>query len=211
MSAAWECWVIIILPRLGKHFEADKQNGRDFAEDIIHDDVIKWKHFPRYWPFVRGMHRSPVNSPHKGQWRGALMFTLIGSRINGWVSNREAGDLRRHRAHYDVTVMQMQFREWKSLITPQNPIEIDSFGSGWQFVNIFLAEVLISLVLNRWLANIWNDHEPNYRRICVSSSLTHDDVIKWAHFPRYWSFVREIHRWITHKGQWRGVLMFFFS
>ena len=43
----------------------------------IHDDVIKWKHFPRYWPFVRGIHRSPVNSPHKGQWRRALMFTLI--------------------------------------------------------------------------------------------------------------------------------------
>ena len=43
----------------------------------IHDDVIKWKHFPRYWPFVRGIHRSPVNSPHKGQWRGALMFSLI--------------------------------------------------------------------------------------------------------------------------------------
>ena len=70
-----------------------------------HDDVIKWKHFPRYWPFVRGIHRSPVNSPHKGQWRGALMFTLICARINGWVNNREAGDLRRHRAHSDVIVM----------------------------------------------------------------------------------------------------------
>ena len=32
-----------------------------------HDDVIKWKHFPPYWPFVRGIHRSTVNSPHKGQ------------------------------------------------------------------------------------------------------------------------------------------------
>ena len=41
---------------------------------FFHDNVIKWKHFPRYWPFVRGIHRSPVNSPHKGQWRGALMF-----------------------------------------------------------------------------------------------------------------------------------------
>ena len=37
-----------------------------------HDDVIKWKHFPRYWPFVRGIHRWPVKSPHKGQWRGAF-------------------------------------------------------------------------------------------------------------------------------------------
>ena len=34
---------------------------------ITHDDVIKWKHFPRYWPFVRGIHRSPMKSPHKGQ------------------------------------------------------------------------------------------------------------------------------------------------
>ena len=70
-----------------------------------HDDVIKWKHFPRYWPFVRGIHRSPVNSPHKGQWRGALMFTLICVWINGCVNNREAGDLRRYCSHYGVTVM----------------------------------------------------------------------------------------------------------
>ena len=70
-----------------------------------HDDVIKWKHFPRYWPFVRGIHRSPVNSPHKGQGRVALMFSLICDRINSWVNNREAGDLRRYLTHYDVTVM----------------------------------------------------------------------------------------------------------
>ena len=42
---------------------------------LVHDDVIKWKHFPRYWPFVWGIHRWPVNSPHKGQWRRALMFS----------------------------------------------------------------------------------------------------------------------------------------
>ena len=47
----------------------------------------------------------PVNSPHKGQWRGALMFSLICVWINDWVNNREAGDLRRHRGHYDVNVM----------------------------------------------------------------------------------------------------------
>ena len=42
-----------------------------------HDDVIKWKHFPRNWPFVKGIHRWPLNSPHRGQWRGALMYSLI--------------------------------------------------------------------------------------------------------------------------------------
>ena len=74
-----------------------------------HDDVIKWKHFPRYWPFVRGIHRSPVNSPHKGQWRGALMFSLICAWMNDWVNNREAVNLRPHRAHHDVTVMLSKF------------------------------------------------------------------------------------------------------
>ena len=85
--------------------------GRGFTAEIVwlyspvHDDVIKWKYFPRYWPFVREIHRSPVNFPHKGQWRGALMFTLICARKNGWVNNGEAGDLRRYLAHYDVIVM----------------------------------------------------------------------------------------------------------
>ena len=73
-----------------------------------HDDVSKWKHFPRYWPFVRGIHRSPVNSPHKDQWRGTLMFSLICTRINCWINNREAGDLKHHRAHYDVIAMHHQ-------------------------------------------------------------------------------------------------------
>ena len=44
---------------------------------------------------------------YKGQWHGCLMFSLICTRINGWVNNGEAGDFRRHRAHYDVTVMCM--------------------------------------------------------------------------------------------------------
>ena len=43
----------------------------------FHDDVIKRKHFPLYWPFVRGIDRSPVNSPRKGQWRRALIFPLV--------------------------------------------------------------------------------------------------------------------------------------
>ena len=72
---------------------------------LKHDDVIKWKHFPRDWPFVRGIHRSLVNSLRKGQSRGALMFSLICAWINGWVNNREAGDLKHRRAHYDIIVI----------------------------------------------------------------------------------------------------------
>ena len=74
--------------------------------DISHDDVIKWKHFSRYWPFVRVIHRSSVNSPLKGQWRRALMFQLICAWTNTLrANNREASYLRRHRAHCDVTVI----------------------------------------------------------------------------------------------------------
>ena len=64
---------------------------------------VKWVNAS--WPFIMGIHRSPVDSPHKGQWCGALMFSLIWAWINGWVNNREAGDLRRHCTHYDVIVM----------------------------------------------------------------------------------------------------------
>ena len=91
--------------------------------------------------FVRRIHRGPVNSPHKwpvtlkmfpfddvimqmetfsdkGQWRGALEFSLIWVWINGSVNNREAGDFRRYRAHYDVTVV------WNTLYMTLLPSEL---------------------------------------------------------------------------------------
>ena len=76
-------------------------------EEVLmqHGDVIKWKHLPRYWPFVPGIHWSLVNFPHKGQWWRVLMFSLICAWTNGWADHRYAGDLRRHRAFYDITVM----------------------------------------------------------------------------------------------------------
>ena len=105
-----------------------KYQNRMSIEHVIlissHDDVIKWKDFLRHWPFVRGIQRSPVNSPRKGQWRGALMFSLICACINGWINNRKAGDLRRHRAHYDVIVMIVTIC-WKYILySPCEP----SFG-----------------------------------------------------------------------------------
>ena len=68
-----------------------------------------WRHqmetFSALLAICAGNSPVPVNSPHKGRWRGALMFSLICVCINGWINNREAGDLRRHRGHYDVNVM----------------------------------------------------------------------------------------------------------
>ena len=78
-------------------------------KENIHNNVIKSKHFPRYWAFLRGIHRSPVNSSHKGQWRGALVFSLICAWSKNWANNGHAGDLRRHCAHNDVIVMMNKF------------------------------------------------------------------------------------------------------
>ena len=55
-----------------------------------YDDIIKWQVLPRYLPFLRGIHRSRVNSPHKGQWRRALIFSVICALTDGWVNNRDA-------------------------------------------------------------------------------------------------------------------------
>ena len=107
---------------------------------------------PRYWPFVRGIHWSPVNSPHKGQWCGALMFTLICARVNCSVNNREAGDLRRYRTHYDVIVMSheilsradvMTWKRFPLLVTLARFLE--STGYRDQLHKIFSSKV-----------NIWN-------------------------------------------------------
>ena len=68
-----------------------------------------WRHrmetFSALLTFCAGNSPVPVNSPHKGQWRGALMFSLIWTSTNGLVNNREAGDLRRHRAHYVIVMI----------------------------------------------------------------------------------------------------------
>ena len=67
----------------------------------------------------------PVDSLHKGQWRGALMFSLICAWTNGWANNRDAGDLRLHRAHYDVTVIIIK------------PILLDLLKQAWHQFQIY--------------------------------------------------------------------------
>ena len=75
----------------------------------VNQSLNRWRHqmetFSTLLAFYAGNHRSPVNSPHKGQWRRALMFSLICAWINSWANKGDAGHLRGYRAHYDVTVM----------------------------------------------------------------------------------------------------------
>ena len=81
-----------------------------------------WRHqmetFSALLAICAGNSPVPDEFPHKGQWRGALMFSLICVWINGWVNNPDAGDLRRYRTHYDVSVMsqskvnEVRLRAW---------------------------------------------------------------------------------------------------
>ena len=97
-----------------------------------HDDVIKWKHFPRYWPFVRRIHRSPVNSPHKGQSRGALMLSLIcalnkqlSKQAWGWWLKSPAGPFW---PHCNVTTNKKwlkYYHKWVLLKLNSSPIYYD--------------------------------------------------------------------------------------
>ena len=166
---------------------------------LTHDDVIKWKHFLRYWPFVRGIHRSPVNSPHKGQWRGALMFTLIFARINGWVNNREAGDLRRNRTHYDVIVMKGQVLRkafpCRHAVTHHKNVE-------WLWTNCTLMEIddhanLLAINLS---IEFRSGAKINYRHLFLNVIATTFKIIHGNQFWRYfekettgWLFGRQVH------------------
>ena len=85
----------VAIPERDCHFYLDKL--------IYIYEYLWWRHQMEKFSALRVP--VPVKSPHNSQWRGALMFSLICAWISGWVNNLKAGDLRRHRAHHDVTVM----------------------------------------------------------------------------------------------------------
>ena len=160
----------------------------------MHYDIIKWKHLPRYWPFVQGIHRSPVDSPHKGQWRGALIFSLICAWIKGWVNNGEAGDFGRHRAHYDV--IEMEHNWYISVTRPQcvtkNPDTFNQhLSTGWHLA-ITISNGKIKMSIPHCNITSPHDHHVPINFIHMRHAH-HDDVIKWKHFPRYWPFLWGIH------------------
>ena len=137
-----------------------------------------WRHqmetFPRNWPFVRGIHRGPVNSPHKGQWRGALMFSLICVWINSWVNNRETGDLRCHRAHYDVSVMVTHYR-----------ISVRFHGS---LVTFILSLIFIDVPFKPELEETHMGNQPNFMKTykCILLKLGRHDWINYQDNIECW-------------------------
>ena len=93
-----------------------------------------------------------VTGPLCGEFTGhrwiPLMFTLICALINGWVSNREAGDWRRHRAHYDVTVTSLYISDASDIyIYRQNYIDefiLKSYHSHYVFCRALVRNIVIT-------------------------------------------------------------------
>ena len=119
---------------------------------LFHPKSTWWRHqmetCSALLALCAGNSPAPVNSLHKGQWRGALMFTLICAWINDWVNNREAGDLRRHRDHYDVIVM--------------NPMNINPRSVTWSGRNEIYQQ-------NSTTYSIWSSILIGIRGVCASS------------------------------------------
>ena len=155
--------------------------GHTQKQVLIYDDVIKWKRFPRHGPFVRGIHRWPVNYPHKGQWREALILSLICAGINGWVNNDKAGDLRRHRAHYDVTVM------WQITVAINN-----------------VRELLACAYLTKpsqWLQRSWRQPIGNHHDDLSVTKMSHGSF-NTTHIPRHRHMSEASRVWVTKWLLW---------
>ena len=126
---------------------------------VRHPDILRTWSFISWWNIfcVTGpLCGEFTGSPNKGQWRGALLFSLICVWINGWVNNYEAGDLRRHRGHYDVIVM--------------FSCEIPNLTWGMQQRGGYLSE---SITAAKWSSTwtLWQGVSPKMHVKCLLRSL----------------------------------------
>ena len=130
-----------------------------------------WRHqmktFSALLVICAWIHRSPVNFPHKGQWRGALMFSLICVWINGWVNTREGSDLRRYRAHYDVTVINIP-HPWSAVYTCRILREKYTHRSR-KFFNIKHAVIFKMNFTNRYLYHRDESYKKHFSSHTINS------------------------------------------
>ena len=140
-------------------------------------------------------HLGEENSPHKGQWHWALMFSLICVWINGWVNNREAGDLRCYRAHYDVIVMKTFIIHncfWHNWHTA-GVIQINCMPNNCMH---FITKKNMEIKLHTWnIFKIWVVFFPNVKKkpfllyiymqilwpVCNFNALYKNQLFKWYH------------------------------
>ena len=168
----------------------EEHTGVDYVIER-HDDVIKWKYHPRYWPCVRQIHRSPVNSPHKGQWHGALKFSLIyawnlnkavflfqghlarGRRPDSWQTRFGLGAMSRYSTQifHCITNLTRKFI-YMMIITPNTPLQ-------WSHMSVNASQITGHSILFNSLFKLI--HKISKRRI--SGLLWVKDDPRWLWIP----------------------------
>ena len=127
--------------------------------------------------------------PEKGQRRKTLMFSLICACTNGWVNNRDAGDLTRHPTHYDITVI-------NSFVSVNGLSPVWCQNIIWtNAVSVLVGPMLTncSAISTQEIGGKQTDKHSRYHHWEVYL-FSHDDVIKWKHFQRFRPFARGINR-----------------
>ena len=142
------------------------------------EPVTWWRHqmetFSALLALCAGNSPVLVNSPHKGQWRGALMFSFIYAWINDWVNNREAGDLRRYCGHCDVNVMKW-VKDMSNIIKPQRNTKS---ASCLQLLWFAVIDINFRYIGHAFLVKCWS-----YVEYCVQK--------KWVlYFKKSWKYVK---------------------
>ena len=144
------------------------------------------EHFPRYWPLMRGIHRSPVNSPHKGQWRGALMFSLIMQRLNkrlskhswDWWFDSPSGPLSRHCNDEGRSVIPIEHYPKESILN------IDHLFKSKQ--QHYISSNNNALYTDFYIGHFLRVTHWNRDKICAVLQKTFSDAFSWMKMFEFW-------------------------
>ena len=150
----------------------------------LHDDVIKWNLSPRYWPIVRGIHRSPVNSPHKGQWRWVMISSLIWVIVNSNFRNKLQWNLKRNSCIFiqESACENLVCKKWRQFCLGLNVLKVSySYTFNLNFIRLITfsdahntAHVFIEMVnvVTKYSIELWwNINNPPPERIVRNARI----------------------------------------
>ena len=155
-----------------------------------HDDVIKWKHFSRYWPFVRGIHRSLVNSPLPVTRSFDVFFDLrLNKRLSkqswGWWFETQSLSLWRHCNATD-NVCVRSIARWHTILS----------------IFCTLSSTLIPRVCTLWPFEVIPNCKQSWN-IDAASDVTWVGKLNWGW---QWSRCTSIHKSVSNLTDSKNIL-----
>ena len=161
------------------------------------------------------------------QWFENISLCILCWINQSWVLSRYFGNGVVKNCHFQLSV-RLRFELSVSQIWNQSTTDNDYFSIS--ALSHFVRAMMESghwnasaLLLNKWIEVPWRSCDATIIMLIhpwyLSNGLSqwwlqirvgvHDDVIKWKHTPRYWPFVRGIHRWIPYTKASDAELWYF--